>query len=738
MSDVTNSIQVQRGLGASNLAVASVGGTINVLTSAANMEKGGTFKQEFGSQNFLKTTLSYSTGKLDNNDIAASFLLQKKTGNGYVDGTWTDAHSYFFTANKPFGGHSFDFTLLGAPQQHGQRDEDNKHTIRDWESFDYHTGYGSPDNRKVNRGSTGSGWGYIGDTARDLMKEGSYGGESMDFISSALFGGNIQSLKKVGGKWLINNRTNYYHKPVYNLNWYWKINDKTKLSTILYGSNGRGGGTGPLNSRGYTKWGDGDKEKKRWKYINPKHEDDGTYDWEDMIHWNHDGDGTWADTDVVESDKVRWNEGKTIDPRFSKSEKRSKYIIRASVNHHNWYGIVSSLNHLLTDQITLSGGIDARAYSGIHYREVQNLLGGDYYVDYSDKNVPDGKVAKVGDKIAYFNTGYNKWIGAFGQTEYKTDTLSAFGSLAFSNTQYQREDPFNYKLGNEMSESANFPGYAAKVGANYNVNSQINVFGNIGSLSIAPNFRNVYLNYNNTVNPEAKNEKVAAFELGTGYHSSKFIMDVDYYHTIWQDKALVRTSEGKDGGLNIYNVQGLNANHSGIEFDGLFILNELVSLGSSISIGNWVWSGDVAAAVTDDYGRKDTYDVKIYSDGLHVGNAPQTQISGRINLTPISDLGITGVFKYFDNHYAAFDPENRNDKKRKDAHKLDSVSLLDLHAGYSMELASYNLIFGLHVLNLLDAAYASDGIDGKKHNAETTKIFYGLGRRINGSVSVQF
>ena len=168
MSDVTNSIQVQRGLGASNFAIASVGGTINVLTSAADMKKGGTFKQEFGSQSFLKTTLSYSTGKL-NNDIATSFLLQKKTGNGYVDGTWTDAYSYFFTANKTFGNHSFDFTLLGAPQQHGQRDGDNKHIAKDWESFNYDTRYGSPDDRKVNSGSTGSGWGYVGDDARNLI-----------------------------------------------------------------------------------------------------------------------------------------------------------------------------------------------------------------------------------------------------------------------------------------------------------------------------------------------------------------------------------------------------------------------------------------------------------------------------------------------------------------------------------------------------------------------------------------
>jgi outer membrane cobalamin receptor len=40
MADVTSNVQVQRGLGASNLAVASVGGTINVRSSAADMEKG--------------------------------------------------------------------------------------------------------------------------------------------------------------------------------------------------------------------------------------------------------------------------------------------------------------------------------------------------------------------------------------------------------------------------------------------------------------------------------------------------------------------------------------------------------------------------------------------------------------------------------------------------------------------------------------------------------------------------
>ena len=37
------------------------------------------------------------------NGFAVSALFQRKTGDGYVDGTWTDAYSYFITASKTFG-----------------------------------------------------------------------------------------------------------------------------------------------------------------------------------------------------------------------------------------------------------------------------------------------------------------------------------------------------------------------------------------------------------------------------------------------------------------------------------------------------------------------------------------------------------------------------------------------------------------------------------------------------------
>src|SRR5690606_40354216 len=62
LSDVTRSMQVQRGLGASKVAVPSVGGTINIQTKTLEAIKGGTIFQGIGNNGYSKTTFSYSSG----------------------------------------------------------------------------------------------------------------------------------------------------------------------------------------------------------------------------------------------------------------------------------------------------------------------------------------------------------------------------------------------------------------------------------------------------------------------------------------------------------------------------------------------------------------------------------------------------------------------------------------------------------------------------------------------------
>jgi outer membrane cobalamin receptor len=54
LADVTSTIQIQRGLGSSKLAIASVGGTVNVVTRAADKKQGGIISAQVGNNDFLK------------------------------------------------------------------------------------------------------------------------------------------------------------------------------------------------------------------------------------------------------------------------------------------------------------------------------------------------------------------------------------------------------------------------------------------------------------------------------------------------------------------------------------------------------------------------------------------------------------------------------------------------------------------------------------------------------------
>ena len=74
-----------------NLATPSIGGTMNIITDPTSFEKGGKFKQEAGEGGFMKTTFNYNTGLILNDKLALSGTIVRKTGDGIIDGTWTDA-----------------------------------------------------------------------------------------------------------------------------------------------------------------------------------------------------------------------------------------------------------------------------------------------------------------------------------------------------------------------------------------------------------------------------------------------------------------------------------------------------------------------------------------------------------------------------------------------------------------------------------------------------------------------
>jgi len=192
LTDVTTNMQVQRGLGASKVAVPSIGGTINILTQNTDAEKGGNIFYGLGNNNYQKASFYVSTG-LTENDWAISLSGAKITGDGFVDGASFEGYNYFFNVSKIINEqHSLSLTGFGAPQRHGQRQ--TRHKIETYQKND-----------------------------RGIQMNTDYG-----YLDGQL----------------VNVEDNFYHKPQISLNHYWSLNETTDVSTALYVSTGTGGGGG--------------------------------------------------------------------------------------------------------------------------------------------------------------------------------------------------------------------------------------------------------------------------------------------------------------------------------------------------------------------------------------------------------------------------------------------------------------------------------------------------------------
>ena len=78
LTDVASGIQIQRGLGASRLAVPSVGGTVSIFTKTADVSEGGSLTQVMGNDGYRKTSFVYNTGKMTTDGLHLFYCLNGK------------------------------------------------------------------------------------------------------------------------------------------------------------------------------------------------------------------------------------------------------------------------------------------------------------------------------------------------------------------------------------------------------------------------------------------------------------------------------------------------------------------------------------------------------------------------------------------------------------------------------------------------------------------------------------
>ena len=246
---------------------------------------------------------------------------------------------------------------------------------------------------------------------------------------------------------------------------------------MLYASWGRGGGTGG--------WGRG-----RVRYDDPE-----------SINLGYGGE---VDFDATELQNIA-NADANGNGNFSDS-----YLRRASVNNHNWYGIVSNLSIDNGGPITYNVGFDGRTYTGDHFRQFVDYFGLNGYADTFGTTRPDDYVvtgdydadpwsalfdyADEGQRIAYDYSETINYFGGFGQVEYANDNFSAFFQGALSNQSYQRDGGAVWSGAGE-SEKVSKTGYNLKGGMGYTTDDNMHqVFANAGLYSRQPFLDNIFAN----------------------------------------------------------------------------------------------------------------------------------------------------------------------------------------------------------------------------------------------------
>ena len=654
LADATERIQVQRGLGASPAAMNSVGGTVNIITRTTEAEQGGSIGFSITDYGNSKINFSYNTGKLKNG-MAVTLLGSRIRGPGYVDATYVRGWGYFLSISKKFNKkHKIVFIGLGNPERHGQRN----FMLSQAETDQY--------GLKFNKD-----W-------------GSYNGE-------------------------VNNASeNFYHKPHFSFNHYWKLNKKSFVATAAYFSFGYGGG----------KWSDKFMtEQNIWNYRNPS----GQIDWGSIYENNANN----TDTFTLANGQQVTGFSKNIQTNFLAS--------------HVWTGIMSTFDHQLSDEFKLTTGIHYRYFRSSLQQKVRDLLGGQFYIDDYARAI-DGvsgreQVKHTGDIVKVDNGALINYINIFAQADYHSGRWNAFLAGSVSQNWFRRIDHYNY-VNDPKSDVVDLAGFDIKGGLNFNINEYHHLYANAGYFSRVPYYKFIFGNYTNEVSKDLSNEKISSAEIGYGMTYDKTRIRLNVYYTYWKDKSFLANEY--DQFLDPVLIRGLDAEHYGVELEIDQRICRNFTVSGLLSLGNWKWKNDVQAKVYDNNNvLKDT--VSVYANGLYVGDAPQTQIglSGNYHFLEHFSLGLNWV--YYDRLYADFNPVKRNNPDdREQSFRIPSYHVLDAHFVVDFRMFGQEARANLSCFNLLNSKRIIRGMDGADHSLSSFTGFWGFGRTVSVGLKLCF
>ena len=701
LSDVTRSMQVQRGLGAAKVSVPAVGGSINIVTKSTEAKRGGFVSYGMGNDGYNKILFSVSSG-LSKDGWAFTLLGGKTWGDGYIQGTDFEGYNWFASIAKRFNdNHQLSLTAFGAPQWHNQRNNQNGLTIKEWQ--------------RVQK----------------------YMGEKSPYRYNPTFGyRNGQAY---------NSSRNSYHKPQISLNHLWQIDRKSSLSTALYVSIGRG--------NGYS----GSANRSRWYGAsnglvnNDFREADGTFAYDEVEALN--------ETSTTGSKMIM---GKSMNNHMWYGL-LSTYTTKFGENF-DFYGGIDLRYYKGLHQnviVDLFGGdyfIDAEnrgkilaennpAAADPNFKNQKLGVGDVYYRDYDGFVMSEGAFAQLEynrDKLSAFvsgglsNTGYWRYDRMYySKDKAKSDTKNYLGGNIKGGVNY------NLNEKNNVFINAGFITRAPMFDTSF-VNSQNSHARNEDAKNEKIMSFEVGYGYRSGIFTANLNAYYTRWMDKALYDSGDFDYNVDGQNI--KDRYTL-------------NMTGANANHLGVELDFAIRPLRWLDINGMFSWGDWRWNGNASGyyynaagqLMTDfkggtlaDMSQASNYKANIKMDNVYVGGSAQTTAALGVNIRPMKGLRISADWNFFARNFADYDIDAGNAGFGDEIvvvspWEIPSYSTFDLSAGYSFDFGKVRATLSGNVNNLFDQEYIADARDGGSHNWETaTRVLYGFGRTYSVRLKFNF
>ena len=558
----------------------------------------------------LRLMMTYSSGELDNGWSYAFSASARLGGNDWIKGVYYRSFGYYGSVEKKFGEeHKLGLTLMAAPGQRGAQN-----------------------------GST--------QEVYDLM------GDNMYNSNWGYYNGKVR-----------NARVKKTHEPIAILKYdFTPESKKLKASaTVLY----------RFGKNGYTAldWYDAPDPRPDYYRNLPSYFFMDNTDYNRLNYSKY----MWAkeqwEQDIPSITHINWDRLYAVNAMNSTADgNRSKYVIEERRTDQQDLNFAANAKWSPVNCFTLAGGLSYKWNRTEYYKILDDLLGGDYYVnidqfaerDYAssvtmyqndlDYYLKNGKAQtlKQGDKY-----GYDYYANVRRAEAWASGKFSKFGldvALAgrIGYTKYWREgllrkglfpgldangQPMTYEgkvittydpiTGDAItslgkSEVKDFLTGAAKLNVSYVIPGGHRVYANAAFIADAPNFNQAFISprTRNSIVPNLKTNKTLTADLNYAYSNSGYDVRVTGYYTAIKDQSKVMSFyDDAQNSFTNFAMSGIDQRHIGLELGfkvPLPVPN--LALQGVVSYGQFVYTSNPKMYQTYDNSAaivEDTYGVTI-------------------------------------------------------------------------------------------------------------------------------